>query len=162
MISQLVTLAGVLIGAVTSFLATSAAERARHRRAMATRWDERKLDTYLQYATCVKEISANAKRARQAAAAGSEERQGYLAAMEEAELRRSAMFETLILLASPEAVEAADAVNRELWREEVATRDPEADFPGGALGLIELMNVYHERARVDLGIAAGGITLPAE
>lgn len=62
MITQLVTLAGVLIGALTSFLATTVAERTRHRRAMATRWDERKLTTYIEYAACVKEISSTAKR----------------------------------------------------------------------------------------------------
>ncbi|MET8955943.1 hypothetical protein [Streptomyces sp. NPDC004533] len=55
MISQILTILGVLIGALTSYLSTSAAERARHRRTLATRWDERKLDTYIEYATCVKE-----------------------------------------------------------------------------------------------------------
>ncbi|RAG86441.1 hypothetical protein DN069_06400 [Streptacidiphilus pinicola] len=35
---------GVLLGALTSFLATTMAERAKFRRAMATRWDERRLD----------------------------------------------------------------------------------------------------------------------
>ncbi|WP_314245124.1 hypothetical protein [Streptomyces sp. DSM 40907] len=44
MITQIVTLIGVLVGALTSFLATTMAERTRHQRSMATRWDERKLD----------------------------------------------------------------------------------------------------------------------
>lgn len=151
MITQIVTLAGVLVGALTSFLATSMAERTRHRRTMATRWDERKLTTYIEYAACVKEISSTAKRALQAAE-GSDGRREFLAAMETAELRRSVLFETLVLLASPAAIEAAHAVNLALWREENAARDGGAAPVEGGLGLIELINRYHERARADLGV----------
>ncbi|GAA3390369.1 hypothetical protein GCM10017752_18720 [Streptomyces roseoviridis] len=152
-ISQIVTLVGVLAGALTSFLVTSAAERTRHRRTMATRWDERKLATYIEYAECVKEISSTAKRARQAAE-GSDERADYLTRMETAELRRSVLFETLVLLALPAAIEAAHAVNLALWREEIATRNGEGGDAEGEL--IELMNRYHERARADLGVTSGG------
>ncbi|WP_370414186.1 hypothetical protein [Streptomyces fradiae] len=154
MITQLVTLAGVLVGALTSFLATSMAERTRHRRAMATRWDERKLTTYIEYAACVKEISSTAKRARYAAE-GTDDQREFLAAMEAAELRRSVLFETLVLLASPAAIEAAHAVNLTLWEVEIATRDG-----GGTPGesdqrLIKLINRYHEQARADLGVPHG-------
>ncbi len=48
MVTQIITLIGVLIGALASFLATAMAERAKFRREMATRWDERKLDAYIQ------------------------------------------------------------------------------------------------------------------
>ncbi|MER6257845.1 hypothetical protein ABT224_41660 [Streptomyces sp. NPDC001584] len=116
---------------------------------MATRWDERKLDTYIEYAACVKEISSTAKRARQAAE-GTDDRREYLAAMETAELRRSVLFETLGLLASPAAIEAAHEVNLALWQEEIATRNDGATPVEGAL--IALMNRYHEQARVDLGV----------
>ncbi|MFD7258461.1 hypothetical protein [Streptomyces sp. NPDC059874] len=149
MIAQIVTLAGVLIGALTSFLATTVAERARHRRAMTTRWDERKLNTYIEYASCVKEISGTAKRAR-LAAEGSDARRDSLAAMEAAELRRSVLFEALVLLASPEATEAAHKVNLSLWRQEIATRD-NTDSPAED-DLVPLMNSYHDQARIDLGI----------
>ncbi|MCX4803812.1 hypothetical protein ACFWWM_03275 [Streptomyces sp. NPDC058682] len=149
MITQIVTLIGVLVGALTSFLATTMAERTRHQRSMATRWDERKLDTYIEYAACVKEISSTAKRARQAAA-GTDVRREHLAAMETAELRRSVLFETLVLLASPAAIEAAHEVNLALWQEEIATRNDGATSLEG--DLIALMNRYHEQARVDLGV----------
>ncbi|MGP3775908.1 hypothetical protein ACTWJ8_34300 [Streptomyces sp. SDT5-1] len=154
MIAQIVTLAGVLIGALTSFLATTVAERTRHRRAMATRWDERKLTTYIEYAACVKEISSTAKRARQAAD-DSDERREHLAAMEAAELRRSVLFETLVLLASPAAIRSAHEVNRVLWQEENSARAGAAavDEPGHTL--IDLINRYHEQARADLGVPHG-------
>ncbi|MBW5483608.1 hypothetical protein [Streptomyces bambusae] len=152
MISQIVTLVGVLIGALTSYLATATAERARHRRAMATRWDEKKLATYIEYASCVKEIADLSKRAWRARE-GSESREEFLAAMEEAELRRSALFETLVLLASPAAIACAHEVNLAVWVGLEAARDhvtpPERDFSA-------LMNAYHEQARLDLGIPRPG------
>ncbi|MFJ6776876.1 hypothetical protein ACIQOV_38980 [Kitasatospora sp. NPDC091257] len=156
MITQIVTLVGVLLGALTSFVATGWAERVKHRRVMATRWDERKLDTYVQYATCVKEVAAVAKRAVDADA-GSTARAEFLATMEQEEIRRSALFETLVLLASPGAVEAAKAVNVALWESEIAAREHSA-VPNGP-ALVELLNAYHLQARLDLGVGgppAGG------
>ncbi|MFJ9607032.1 hypothetical protein ACIRS1_11900 [Kitasatospora sp. NPDC101176] len=149
MITQIVTLVGVLLGALTSFVATGWAERTKHRRVMAARWDERKLDTYVQYATCVKEIDSVAKRARQAEA-GSTERAEFLATMEQVEIQRSALFETLVLLASPGAVEAAKAVNVALWESEVAAREHTGASNGPVL--VELLNAYHSQARLDLGV----------
>ncbi|MFD8995580.1 hypothetical protein [Streptomyces abikoensis] len=123
--------------------------RHRHRRAMETRWDERKLDTYIEYASCVKEINAAAKRALQAGQE-TEPRREFLAAMEAAEQRRSVLFETLVLLAAPAAIEAANAVNRVLWRIEIATRDHDTTPVEG--DLMALLTAYHAQARLDLGI----------
>ncbi|MFJ6382995.1 hypothetical protein ACIQI7_23705 [Kitasatospora sp. NPDC092039] len=149
MITQIVTLVGVLLGALTSFVATGWAERVKHRRLMASRWDERKLDTYVQYATCVKEIAAVAKRAVDVEV-GSTERAEFLAAMEQLEIQRSALFETLVLLASPAAVEAAKAVNAALWESEIAARE-HSEVSNGPV-LVELLNAYHAQARLDLGV----------
>lgn len=113
---------------------------------MAARWDGWKLDTYVQYATCVKEIDALAKRARQAEA-GSTARAEFLATMERAEIQRSALFETLVLLASPAAAKAVNAV---LWESEIAVREHTA-VPNGP-SLVELLNAYHAQARLDLGV----------
>ncbi|MDT0448874.1 hypothetical protein [Streptomyces hesseae] len=149
MIGQIVTLVGVLVGALTSYLAATTAERTRHRRTMATRWDERKLDTYIEYASCVKEIHAAAKRALQAEQ-GTDTHREFLTAMEEAERKRSVLFETLILLAAPAAIEAANAVNRVLWKIEIATRDHDTTPVEG--DLMALLTAYHAQARLDLGI----------
>ncbi|MFF4006760.1 hypothetical protein [Streptomyces sp. NPDC001717] len=151
MITQVVTLVGVLVGALTSFLATTMAERTRHLRVMATRWDERKLGTYIEYASCVKEISSTGKRARHAAE-GTDEQREFLAAMEEAELRRSVLFETLVLLASPKAIEAAHEINRVVWRELRAARSRGSVSAEEGQELMELMNRYHQQARADLGV----------
>ncbi|MFD5917437.1 hypothetical protein ACFVYP_14745 [Kitasatospora sp. NPDC058201] len=111
---------------------------------MATRWDEWKLDTYVQYATCVKEIAALAKRAVDAEA-GSTARAEFLAAMDQAEIKRSALLETLVLLASLAAVEAAKVVNAALWESEIAARE-HTGVPNGP-ALVELLNAYHSQAR---------------
>ncbi|GHG83801.1 hypothetical protein [Streptomyces griseocarneus] len=150
MITQIVTLAGVLIGALTSYLSTAVAERARHRRGMATRWDERKLNTYIEYASCVKEVYGAAKRARRATE-GTEDRMQLLAEMAEAEQRRSILFETLVLLTAPAAIKAAHAVNLCLWQEQTAAKNQDAT-PVAEGDLEALMNIYHEQARTDLGI----------
>ncbi|MEJ8650250.1 hypothetical protein WKI65_19640 [Streptomyces sp. MS1.AVA.3] len=70
MASQIITLIGVLVGALTSFFATSMAERAKFRRTLATRWDERKLDTYIEYTSCIKEEVRTARRAVEAGERG--------------------------------------------------------------------------------------------
>ncbi|MEV2249382.1 hypothetical protein AB0I94_02295 [Streptomyces sp. NPDC050147] len=149
MITQIVTLAGVLVGALTSYLSVTMAERSRHRRTMATRWDERKLNTYVEYAACVKEVADASKHSRMAEE-GSDAHKESIAAMEEAELRRSALFEALLLLADPPAIEAAHEVNVVLWDMVKKARTHE---PLPIVGNLHMrLNTYHERAREDLGI----------
>ena len=63
MATQIITLIGVLVGALTSYLATTFTEHARHKRALETRWDERKLNVYADYASAVKIANIAAKRA---------------------------------------------------------------------------------------------------
>ncbi|MEU6819810.1 hypothetical protein ABZ921_04205 [Streptomyces atriruber] len=149
MITQIVTLVGVLIGALTSYFSVTLAERAKHRRAMATRWDERKLNTYIEYAACVKEVADASKFAR-LAEAGSDAFDECIASMEEGERRRSALFEALVLLAAPQVVSAAHEVNAGVWEMEKLAREHR---PPPVLGnLHERLNTYHESARRDLGI----------
>lgn len=155
MATQIFTLVGVLIGALTSYAATTVAERAKFRREIATRWDERKLDTYIAYVTCVKEIQ------RAAMAAGLARDRGVdatdaLNEMEESENRRSILFETVILLSNGKASAAAHTVNQRTWELLNAARTPS----GGVaelrpIPLLEALNVLHEAARSDLTISSG-------
>lgn len=154
MISQIVTLVGVLIGALTSYLSTTVAERSRHRRMLETRWDERKLTMYVEYAAVVKEAARAAGKARKEQE--QELRQQALAEMEDAEQRRSLAFESMVLLAAPSAVEVAHEVNRLLWQSLRAAREPDsAPAPAPGIRLVDALNALHERARRDLGITRG-------
>ncbi|KDQ68450.1 hypothetical protein [Streptomyces sp. NTK 937] len=155
MATQIFTLVGVLIGALTSYFATTVAERAKFRRAMATRWDERKLDTYIGYLTCVKQIQ------RAAMAAGRAREQGMdaseaLAAMEESENRRSILFETFVLLSNEKAATAAHTVNQRTWDLLRMARIPSSGTAElRPIPLVEALNVLHEAARSDLTISSG-------
>ncbi|MEV7556411.1 hypothetical protein [Streptomyces sp. NPDC089795] len=155
MATQIITLVGVLVGALTSYLATTMAERTKFRREMTTRWDERKLDTYIDYLTCIKGIQ------RAAMAAGRARDQGIDAAdalneMEESENRRSILFETFVLLSDEKAATAAHAVNQRTWE---LLRTARISSSGVAelrsIPLVEALNVLHEAARSDLAISSG-------
>ncbi|WP_129308535.1 hypothetical protein [Streptomyces sp. L2] len=155
MASQIITIIGVLLGAITSFIATTLAERAKFRQGMATRWDERKLDTYVEYVACVKEASRAAWRVIEARERGEDPAEA-LVEMETLEARRSVLFEGLVLLAEDTAASAAAHANERLWallrcaREPAATPAARRTELGPAL--IEALNTLHRAARSDLAI----------
>lgn len=155
MTTQIITLIGVFIGAAVSYFATTATERARHKRAMETRWDERKLNIYADYGSAVKQVN---RAARDALAARGEPRKltALITKMDEAEAHRSILFETLMLLADPTAVEVANAVNQKLWQLLDIVRSPvtadDIDRERLAIELMSALTELHERARLDLGI----------
>jgi hypothetical protein len=60
--AQLPGLLGVLIGAIGTIVATSLADRTRWKRSQGIRWDERRLDAYVEFARSIKEIHAVALR----------------------------------------------------------------------------------------------------
>ncbi|MFG2593240.1 hypothetical protein [Streptomyces sp. NPDC048438] len=108
MAARIFTLVGVLIGARTPYLAPAVAERAKFRREMTTRWDERKLDTYIDHVTCVKEI----QRAAMDACRARDQRTDTTDALQEMEERgrRSNLFETFVLLSDEKAATAGAAI----------------------------------------------------
>ncbi|MEU3253729.1 hypothetical protein [Streptomyces sp. NPDC006997] len=155
MATQIVTLVGVLIGALTSYVATAVAERARFRREMTTRWDERKLDTYIAYVTCIKEIQRAAMDAGRARDQGADD-SGALREMEQSENRRSVLFETFVLLGDERAATAAHTVNQRTWELLRAARTPSSGMAElRPIPLVEALNVLHETARADLAIPRG-------
>lgn len=154
--SQIITLVGVLVGALTSFLATSMAERAKFRRTLATRWDERKLDTYIEYISCVKEAVRSARQAVDMWERG-EDNSVHLSDMDAAEAKRSILFEGLVLLSDHSAAETAKAVNQRLWDLLEFARNPCGDDAAArrlemSMRVIGELNSFHEAARSDLAI----------
>ncbi|MFG3505098.1 hypothetical protein ACGF5F_06240 [Streptomyces sp. NPDC047821] len=151
MVTQVITLVGVLIGALASFLATAMAERAKFRREMATRWDERKLDAYIEYTSCIKEILRAARTVFAAWEAGEDRAEG-LAALEATEAKRSVLFEGLLLLADDDAAELARRVNERTWAVLRLARDPDGEGTPDEVGLavIDALNDFHKAAKADL------------
>jgi hypothetical protein len=60
--NQLLVLLGVIIGALGSYLATAATERARWKRALDSRWDGRRVEAYASYGQAVKRMIMIASR----------------------------------------------------------------------------------------------------
>src|SRR5579862_6933195 len=56
MFNQLLVLAGVVTGALASYFTTAANERARWKRTLDSRWDDRRVEAYALYAQAVKDI----------------------------------------------------------------------------------------------------------
>ena len=107
---QLITIFGVLLGALGSYLSTVRIERARWDRERRKSRDERRLDAYLQFGNALREFVSIAYRI--AAARGyshmahplqPEDGQELLA---EADVEVSSRWETVLLLGVPDTIEA--------------------------------------------------------
>ena len=176
MVAQVFTLIGVALGALASYLATSASERARDRREVAKGWEQRKFDCYAEFLHEAKLMCVLARR--MAASLGLTERSGDRLAPEEgapllteAEVRRAVAMEKLRLLADANTTAAVARINEVVWRMEWIARglidaSPEQwreTDEASALAFDE----FHRCARRELGapgllVPRAFIPLPAE
>jgi hypothetical protein len=157
---QLPALAGVLVGAIGSYVATSLTERSRWRRARAERWDQKRLDTYASYANSLKHQINIAQRI--GAARGFQHvvdplapEQG-LAQLAEAEARRAAEWETVLLIGDAETIAAARKWHEAVWNVELYARGLKTDPAGWerAVGrMSRARDDFYALARRDLGIS---------
>ena len=81
-------LVGVLVGAIATYAATAATERARWHRMQSVRWDEKRINVYTEYAHVLKQVITTALRIA-AAREGRLGDQGLPSKDELAYLRRS-------------------------------------------------------------------------
>ncbi|OSP44598.1 hypothetical protein B7767_04155 [Streptomyces sp. 13-12-16] len=157
---QLPALAGVIVGAVGSYTATSLTERSRWRRARAERWDQKRLDTYASYANALKhQINIaqrmGAARGFQHAVDPLDPEQG-LPQLAEAEARRAAEWESVLLVGDAETIGAAREWHEAVWNVELYARGLQHD-PAGWEGAVRRMSRarddFYALARRDLGIS---------
>ncbi|MGW6743089.1 hypothetical protein ACWGDX_20575 [Streptomyces sp. NPDC055025] len=156
---QLVTVAAVLLGALTTHLTNYVMERSRHRRELLTRWDDRKLDAYSGYVDRVRagiflavqlyEHKEGLRRSEHSEA----EMAGELA---EAERHRGRSFEQIMLLGGDEVVEAAHELNAAAlavdWQATGKTAGSLEEWRERNRVVFREINQFHEAARVDLGV----------
>jgi hypothetical protein len=113
------TIAGVVIAATASFIATKLLERERVRRDMAIRWDatsHQAFSDYLQAVVGMARMAGQVARHRGwDANAGSRDFDEALRLMEEREDDRTVAFERLRLVADKATIEAADRLNNAAW-----------------------------------------------
>ena len=158
--SQLLTIAAVVVGAITSFTATSFNDRRRFHREQATHWADRKLEAYLDYLNAVKEMNRLSRRIAAARGIGHRvpalDSDEALSLLAEAEGRRANASEKVALLGDAATVTAIRELNKEAWRLEWVARgllqpDQEA-WEASNQSLIRASNRLHERIRVELGV----------
>ncbi|MEV0062061.1 hypothetical protein [Nocardia sp. NPDC050718] len=162
MVQQLPALIGVLLGVAATYLSTSAAERARWRRAQAIRWDEKRLTAYTEYAYAVKK--AIGLSVRIAAHQGMhpdidklplDEGLVALAAAEEA---RTMMWESVLMLGSEDAVVAGRRWHESGFRLQLIATGRISDVPW-ARAVEEASQArrgFYEVVRKDIGLAIRG------
>jgi hypothetical protein len=168
---QLLVLAGVLVGALASYLTTAATERARWKRVLDSRWDDRRVEAYASYAQAVKDMVGLS--ARIAAGRGIGDHPRPLSPTEEnfdllaaAATRRAATWETVLLLGHPDTVAAARAWHESAWRLEWFARGlisgtPE-EWEQARAAVNNARSVFYESARNDLQVSGGSLPGPVD
>ncbi|MFJ8045713.1 hypothetical protein ACIRBX_34910 [Kitasatospora sp. NPDC096147] len=157
---QVPALVGVVVGAVGSIAASSVAERSRWRRTRAERWDEKRFQIYVGYANALKAQIRIAQRIGAARGFANvvdplEPEEG-LKLLAEAESRRAAEWESVLLVGDAETVAAARAWHEAVWNVELYARGLRTDPVGWAQAeqvMSRARDAFYERARGDLGIA---------
>lgn len=162
MSSQLLILAGVVVGALASYLTTAAAERTRWKRTLDSRWDDRRVEAYASYAQVVKDIITISSRiysGRNITTGPSQENLELLASVGR---KRAAAWETVLLLGHPETVVAARNWHESVWRLERWARGEATgrheDWEKARSEVNRTRSLFYESARKDLQVSGG--TLP--
>lgn len=169
-VTQVFTLVGVALGALSSFLATSISERSRHRRETTRAWEQRKYDCYAEYVQEVKATTIVARRI--AAAAGLTDRSGDrldpgdgAALLTDAEVRRSIAGEKLRLLSDAQTTLAAADLSQAAWQLEWLARGkiPDASaeqWKAADEAFIRAFDRFHQCARLELGVPGNPVDRP--
>jgi hypothetical protein len=131
--AQLPALIGVLLGAIGTYSVTALTERKRWKRQIATRWDERRVIAYMEYAHAIKKtISICVKLASQR---GVGVELNFLApAYSDADLAaaeedRTVSWEAVLLFGSDEAIMAGRKWHESVFLLESIAIGKEADLP---------------------------------
>jgi hypothetical protein len=156
---QLPALLGVVVGAAGSYTAASLTERSRWRRTRAERWDEKKFQIYASYSNILKAQIRIGQRI--GASRGLEhtidplEPEEGLAQLAQAEVQRTAEWESVLLVGDAETVAAARAWHESVWKAEMYARglkDDPAGWTGALRQMSQARDAFYACARRDLGI----------
>ncbi|MBQ1024711.1 hypothetical protein [Micromonospora sp. C95] len=153
--AQLPALLGVLVGTIGTIVATSLADRSRWRRNQTVRWDERRLDAYVEFARALKETHTIASRLT----GGHLDRDAALAELAEADFRHTLAWENVLLLGDAPTVAAARAWRDSVWQVERLARDGQADADRPTLlhRANEARDGFYRAARGGLGVGGGSV-----
>ncbi|MBT2397807.1 hypothetical protein J7E89_17965 [Streptomyces sp. ISL-100] len=154
------TLIGVVVGSVGSYTAAALMERNRWRRGRAERWDEKRFEIYTAYANTLK---AQIRIAQRLGAA-----RGFRTVLDpidlddgmrllaDAESKRSAEWESVLLIGDADTVKAARAWHESVWNYELYARgrqaDSEEDWVHAESQMSQARDEFYACARRDLSI----------
>ncbi|MEV6633209.1 hypothetical protein AB0M54_20915 [Actinoplanes sp. NPDC051470] len=161
-LGPVLALIGVVVGGALSFIFAFVGESRRERWALRREWRERKLQAYSGYLADCKRLRDLAQRL--AAGVGLDDqapplpRSENLEPLAEANMARSASFETVSLVGGKDVVEAGRRLNVALWRLEWFARGflDDTDTVGWSeamAGYFAAINDFHRCARCDLAVA---------
>ncbi|MBC2877842.1 MULTISPECIES: hypothetical protein [Streptomyces] len=156
---QLVTIAAVLMGAVTTHLANHRMEKQRHRQTLQTRWDAKKLDAYANYIDQMRScifLAVHLYDHREGIRPSCQPEQELRAEMSEAGRLRGRAFERVMLLGGDDVVEAAHDLNAIAlkidWQATGETTGTLEEWRALHRATFRAINAFHEAAREDLGV----------
>ncbi len=156
---QLVTIAAVLLGALTTHGTNHLMERSRNRHRLLTRWDDKKVEAYGEYVDAAKMRIAAAVRLYEAREGLRDEHRGEEDLREdlaETSRRWGSAFERIMLLGGDEAVEAGHELNAVLaeidWQATGRIGGTLDEWRDRHRAAFRAINVFHGEARADLGI----------
>ncbi|MEU3896054.1 hypothetical protein [Streptomyces sp. NPDC045251] len=162
--AQLVTIAAVVVGALTTHLTNHLMERSRNRHRLRTRWDDKKIDTYGEYVDAAKMRIAASVRLYEVRENLHEDHRP------EEELREDlaaagrhwgSAFERVMLLGGDGAIEAGHELNRLVaeidWQATGRVAGTLEEWRERHRAAFRAINAFHEEARADLGIR-GSVT----
>ncbi|MFE9722019.1 hypothetical protein ACFYQ5_00015 [Streptomyces sp. NPDC005794] len=156
---QLVTIAAVLLGALTTHLTTYVMERSRNKYALVTRWDDRKIDAYEGYVDRVRAgifLSVQLYEHKEGIRPSGKSEGDLLEELLEAARLRGRAFERVMLLGGDAVVEAGHELNTAAlaidWQAEGKTVGTLDEWRSRNRAAFREINDFHEAARMDLGV----------
>jgi hypothetical protein len=164
--NQLLVLAGVIIGALASYLITAANERARWKRTLDSRWDDRRVEAYASYAQAVKDIIRISARIAAGRGIGTHSEplsptRKNLDLIDSASSRRAVAWETVLLLGHRDTIIAARRWHECVWRLDwIACRKEDSnpeDYENARAEVNRAREAFYESAREDLQVRGGSL-----
>ncbi|WUV81166.1 hypothetical protein OG552_17410 [Streptomyces sp. NBC_01476] len=161
---QLLTIAAVLLGALSTYATNYWTERQRIRRELLTRWDDKKLDAYENYVDRVRAavfLAVELYEHREGIRPSDDPEPQLRTQVADAIRLQGRAFERIMLLAGDEVIEAAHALNaasREVdWQATGRTPGTLGEWRDRNRAVFRAINDFHEAAREDLGVS-GSVT----
>jgi hypothetical protein len=165
-LGQLPALAGVILGIAGTILATFVADRERWKRNQASRWDEKRLNAYTEYAKALKDVHKLAFRltASRISVNGSTptERGIGLELLEQAESAQTIAWEAVLLPGDEPTVTAARQWRNAVGRlgdfaRDSTDKDESAEWMTAVRAADELRDGFYSAARRSLNMGGGSV-----